>query len=207
MIHDLEGRVVAIARSGEEAAALTPRLRPDVVLMDVRLAGAIDGIDAAEAVLRVPRTAVVFVTANTDQSTLARIQRLGKVTVIAKPVLPFNLLHGIREACGLDAAATPCAAAVWQVSAPPARLRAMRPQARRPLIATPPLALPGAAVAPAQGWLLARERCAMLRDSLSARCEALSAVRLESATRRGLRLAARALRPAKNGAGRVLAAA
>jgi DNA-binding NarL/FixJ family response regulator len=105
MVDDLQGKVVGTAASGEEAVALTNALRPDVVLMDVRLAGAIDGIDAAVAVAEVPGTALVFVTGNTEPTTLTRIRRLGDFPIVAKPVSPLDLLGAIRRACRLDAAA------------------------------------------------------------------------------------------------------
>ena len=53
--------VVGEATSGEEAVALAARLRPKVVLMDVRLPG-IDGIEATRRILAIaPRTLVVLV--------------------------------------------------------------------------------------------------------------------------------------------------
>jgi DNA-binding NarL/FixJ family response regulator len=96
--------IVGIAASGEDGVALARRLRPDLVLMDVRLAGAIDGIDAATAVADIPGTRLVFVTGNNDEPTLARIRRIGSFPVVAKPVLTSELLRAIRSACGLGTA-------------------------------------------------------------------------------------------------------
>jgi len=121
MVDELGGDVVEVATSGERAVALAAELRPDVVLMDVRLAGLIDGIDAASTVAQIPGTALIFVTGNTDPITLRRIERLGNKRVVPKPVLANELLAAIREACGLDSAAQPCAAAVWRVSTRPRR--------------------------------------------------------------------------------------
>jgi DNA-binding NarL/FixJ family response regulator len=121
IIDQLGGDVVEIANSGERAVELTQELRPDVVLMDVRLAGLIDGIDAATAVAQVPGTTLIFVTGNTDPITLRRIERLGPMRVVPKPVLASDLLVAISEACGLDRGTQPCAAATWQVSARPRR--------------------------------------------------------------------------------------
>jgi DNA-binding NarL/FixJ family response regulator len=107
MINELGGDVIAIASSGEDAVTLTRELRPDVVLMDVRLAGMIDGIDAATAVAQVPGTALIFVTGNTDPITLRRIKQLGPIQVVPKPVLVRDLLVAICEACDLDSPACP----------------------------------------------------------------------------------------------------
>ena len=42
--------VAETAAQGEEAVALAGRLRPQLVLMDIRLQGPMDGIEAAEAI-------------------------------------------------------------------------------------------------------------------------------------------------------------
>jgi CheY-like chemotaxis protein len=107
MIDELGGHVVDVATSGERAVSLARELRPDVVLMDVRLAGLIDGIDAAAAVAQVPGTTLIFVTANTDPVTLRRIECLGPMHVVRKPVLAKDLLVTIRAACGLDRVTQP----------------------------------------------------------------------------------------------------
>lgn len=67
---DLEGklkrmghRVVGMASSGEEAIALAGRLGPDLVLMDVRLHGEMDGAEAAQGIQRTAGTPIIFITA------------------------------------------------------------------------------------------------------------------------------------------------
>jgi CheY-like chemotaxis protein len=107
MIDELGGEVVGAATSGERVVALARELRPDLVLMDVRLAGLIDGVDAAAAVTRVPGTALIFVTGNMDPITQQRIRRLGDVRVVPKPVLPADLLAAIAEIFTLDVPAQP----------------------------------------------------------------------------------------------------
>ena len=104
MMEELGGEVIEIASSGEDAVTLTPELRPDVVLMDVRLAGMIDGIDAATAVAQVPGTALIFITGKADPITLRRIGELGPLHVVRKPVLANDLLEAICKACRLDCA-------------------------------------------------------------------------------------------------------
>ena len=53
--------LVAEARSGEEAILLVERLRPELVLMDIRMAG-IGGIEAARRIaLRRPATVTILV--------------------------------------------------------------------------------------------------------------------------------------------------
>jgi DNA-binding NarL/FixJ family response regulator len=62
---------------------------PDVVLMDVRLEGGREGIEAARWVREVCHSEVVFITACTDSETLKRIRQL----VPGAPVLPKPVSH------------------------------------------------------------------------------------------------------------------
>ena len=55
--------VEGLARSGEEALRLATELLPDLVLMDVRLQGAMDGTEAAREIQRKTGTPVVYLTA------------------------------------------------------------------------------------------------------------------------------------------------
>lgn len=64
----------AVARTprGEQAVELAERLRPDLVLMDVRLAGKMDGVSTAETIRDRYAIPVVFLTAYADDATLER---------------------------------------------------------------------------------------------------------------------------------------
>ena len=105
MIADLGGDVVGVTALGEEAAPLTQTLRPDVVLMDVRLAGVVDGIDAAPAIAALPGTTLIFITGNADAGTVERIRRVGDFRILAKPVMPEDLAGVFRALCDLDGGA------------------------------------------------------------------------------------------------------
>ncbi len=55
--------------TGEEAIEIARRKRPSLVLMDIRLAGAMDGITAADAIRQECQMPVVFLTAHSDSPT------------------------------------------------------------------------------------------------------------------------------------------
>ena len=80
------GYVVAgIAATGEEAVAMVLERRPQLVLMDIQLAGALDGIQAAGAIQQRQDVPVVYLTAHSDGPTLTRAKRSGPVGYILKP--------------------------------------------------------------------------------------------------------------------------
>lgn len=55
--------VVGVVASGEEAISLAEQERPDVVLMDIKLQGAINGLKAGELIQQRTGSAIIFVTA------------------------------------------------------------------------------------------------------------------------------------------------
>ncbi len=66
MAHTLKGMgcaVAGLASSGEEAIALADRLKPDLVFMDVRLKGRVNGIEAGRAIRDRLKIPVVYLTA------------------------------------------------------------------------------------------------------------------------------------------------
>lgn len=77
------------------AAAVIPavqRLRPSLVLMDVRLQGAADGITLAEEIHHLENVAVVFLSAYTDGDLLERAARSGGYAYLVKPFSTSTLV-------------------------------------------------------------------------------------------------------------------
>ena len=78
--------VVATAYSGEEAVEKARELHPDLVLMDIVLAGKIDGIQAAKKIKAIVDIPVVYLTAYADKKTLGRAKLTGPSGYVLKPV-------------------------------------------------------------------------------------------------------------------------
>ena len=100
LLKELGHTPVGVAVSAEDAVAMAERHRPDVVLMDIRLAGAHDGIYAAEAILSRFGIPSIFVTANTDPHTRQRALAVGGLGFIEKPVTKERLVAGLKGAVG-----------------------------------------------------------------------------------------------------------
>src|SRR6187200_1673947 len=64
--------VVGNVSSGEEAISWSHEQRPELVLMDVRLRGEMDGIEAAEIIRNRFHLPVVYLTAYADEETILR---------------------------------------------------------------------------------------------------------------------------------------
>ena len=93
---DLE--VVGEASDGAEAISLTQALRPDVVLMDVEMAG-MDGILAIATLHQAaPHSAVVIFTLYDDAAMRARAREAGAAALVAKHQTEETLLATIRRA-------------------------------------------------------------------------------------------------------------
>lgn len=94
-----EGYAVdAILDSAEEALVHLQTARPDLALLDIQLAGALDGVDLAMAIRSGAQIPVVFLTSNTDPRTLARVQLSRPAGFIVKPFQPADLRPAIELA-------------------------------------------------------------------------------------------------------------
>ena len=77
--------VVARAVTGERAIAEARRTKPDIVFMDVNLAGTVDGIEAARRILETEDTRIVFITAYADGDHRPRMNALQPMAILGKP--------------------------------------------------------------------------------------------------------------------------
>jgi len=88
--------VVGQAGDGEQAIALATELRPDLVVMDIKMPK-LDGISAAEqmAVLKIP---VVLLTAFSQRELVDRANEAGAMAYVVKPFTPNDLLPAVEIA-------------------------------------------------------------------------------------------------------------
>jgi two-component system response regulator DevR len=102
--------IVGDAADAEQAFELIERLRPDVLLLDVRLPG-MSGIDVCRAVTeRYPETAVIILTTFSDEILVAQCIQAGARGFIVKDIERFDLKRSIRAVARGEAAIDPKAA-------------------------------------------------------------------------------------------------
>ncbi len=77
--------VASIASSGEEAINKSAELCPDLVLMDIRLKGHIDGVEAAREIYSRFKIPVIYLTAYADERTLERAKLTEPFGYLIKP--------------------------------------------------------------------------------------------------------------------------
>lgn len=90
--------VVQIAASADDAVAAATNDRPDLVLMDIRLIGPRDGIDAALEIKARFGLPIIFVTAHNDAATRQRAAQAAPLAIVTKPVAAADLVDAIRLA-------------------------------------------------------------------------------------------------------------
>ena len=91
-------RVVATASTGQQGAEAVLQERPDLVLMDIKMPGAIDGMEASRRILSEFRTCIVLLTANDDADYREKARALGACGYIVKPITMDILLPQLAAA-------------------------------------------------------------------------------------------------------------
>ena len=91
-------RVSGTTNTGEQAVTLVRQQPPDLVLMDIRLAGAMDGIEAAREIRSQNDVPLVFLTAHSDEATLERAGQTEPFGFITKPFHERDLHIHIKTA-------------------------------------------------------------------------------------------------------------
>jgi DNA-binding NarL/FixJ family response regulator len=99
--------IVGEATNGHEAVAAVARLRPDVVLMDVRMPG-MDGVQATALIVESQASSriIILTTFDLDEYVYAAL-RAGASGFLLKDTPPADLLSGIRAVASGDAVVAP----------------------------------------------------------------------------------------------------
>jgi len=92
VVEDVPGcHVVGAVDRADAALELMSRMPADLALLDIKLPGALDGVDLAHELRRRHGTPVVFLSGSGDPATVGRIEAFGPVAFLRKPFHPQEL--------------------------------------------------------------------------------------------------------------------
>jgi CheY-like chemotaxis protein len=83
--------VCELVSTGEEAVERAEQEQPDFILMDVRLGGKMDGIEAAREIHQRFQIPIIFMTGYSDKERVAQIKELNPLAYLVKPVTPDDI--------------------------------------------------------------------------------------------------------------------
>ena len=87
--------VTGIVSRGEEAILHVRHSRPDIVLMDIQLKGALDGIETVNQMHLENKIPIIYLTASTDEENFERAKSTNPYAFISKPFKKLDLQHAI----------------------------------------------------------------------------------------------------------------
>ena len=94
--------VLDIFEDGESAISYLAHHDVDVILMDIRLQGNMDGIEVAHKVQQEKETPIIFLTSNTDLETLKRAKITSPHAFLSKPFRIKDIINAIELAVDMD---------------------------------------------------------------------------------------------------------
>jgi CheY-like chemotaxis protein len=92
--YDLAG----VAKTGEEAIHIARNKNPDAILMDVKLSGDMDGINAAEQITSMQNIPIIFLTGYSDAKTIRRATTTRLAGFIVKPFSENEIINALEVA-------------------------------------------------------------------------------------------------------------
>ncbi|MFA5332086.1 MAG: response regulator [Methanoregula sp.] len=84
-LNSLGYHVTGTVARGEDVLEMLQAKRPDLVLLDIRLEGTMDGVDTSQVIHDRYRIPVVFITAYSDDTTIERAAKTGPYGYLLKP--------------------------------------------------------------------------------------------------------------------------
>ena len=95
---DLGYTVVAVASSGEMTIREASRTNPDLVLMDIRIKGPMDGIETASILRGQSDIPIIFITTLNDPNTAARVRDFAPAGCLTKPFRNGEIEQVVQDA-------------------------------------------------------------------------------------------------------------
>lgn len=98
MVQNMGHKVVAKVTTGEAAIEAVKVHRPDIILMDIRLQGEMDGIEAMAQIRRSSKASVIYITGNSDENYRKRVEESKPMDFLTKPITQGDLIRSFNYA-------------------------------------------------------------------------------------------------------------
>ncbi|WP_440999221.1 response regulator [Fodinibius sp. SL11] len=98
MVTNMGHQVIDKVSSGEDAINKALEHSPDLILMDIRLKGEIDGIDAMCKIQEKMKIPVIYISGNSDLAHLEKIEMTDYIDFLSKPITQSDLSKSFNVA-------------------------------------------------------------------------------------------------------------
>lgn len=95
-LRKLECEIIEIVSTGEVAVNLVKQIKPDLIFMDIKLKGAMDGIETATQILHITDVPIVYLTGYVDEATVERAENTSCYGYMIKPCKEIELYATIK---------------------------------------------------------------------------------------------------------------
>lgn len=97
-VESLGHQVVQCVRNGLAAIEAAKKHEPDIILMDIRIEGNMDGIEAMEEIRKFSEAGVIYLTGNSEPVTKIRAEQTNMLAFCVKPISMDDLKSVIGNA-------------------------------------------------------------------------------------------------------------
>lgn len=95
-LQELGYNVPELVCSGKDVIEMSKKINPDLIIMDIRLKGGIDGIEAVNKIHSFSNVPILFLSGYADKGTLEKIKGSGAAGFIGKPFDTARLKSAIK---------------------------------------------------------------------------------------------------------------
>lgn len=97
-LSDMGYEIAEQCSSGEEALHYLAQEKVDLILMDIQLDGALDGVETAGRIFEKQHLPLIYLTSNTDEATFSKAKNTQPAAFLTKPFRGKDLQHAIELA-------------------------------------------------------------------------------------------------------------
>lgn len=99
-LESLGYEVIGISDNGKDAIETAENHHPDLIFMDIKINGKLDGIDTAKKILQQDNPVIIFCTSFSDENTKKRANVIDYSAYIKKPFSNYQIKQLLKEISG-----------------------------------------------------------------------------------------------------------